>query len=604
MDKNKINIDQFFKNPLQNFEGNADDALFEGIKKKLDINTIPVDDYFKAALAGWEADVENLPFDAIQDQLDSMGKSKISVDDFFKAGMLGVSSDAEGLFEGIKDKLSKIQALQTPKISVGQYFKESLLDFNANALLVPFSEIKDKIAPEGTIDGHFKDALQNYEGIAREGEFALIREQVLKIQARASRRRIALIVLALLIPAFFVIQKYMINSTGIGSGSTATTQKISESNANTNNSSVTNSSKGISSDPAVKSEMGSGKSGKASVNPASSGNQNEHAANKINAGNKGAHDRALKNTAVKDQPANHQEENNIAEGKDASKGNVEKAVSNNPDGKTDKTGNEADKSATEPKDQDAIAQTKKGEEKNPNKINLHKPAKKFTLEFSVAMAYNNRYLHTRDSASNYLNTRNDADKGTYKNNFGIDLMKQMGRLSIGFGLHENQFGQRGIYQITANLSDSIPVFGPPPNYILKGYFHYNFRDTSFVYSYNNSFTSIELPFHVTYKILSASKWNYEIGTGVLLSYIAGAQGALPNASADGIIQLKNNLNILNRFGSAIDITQKLNYNISNHWQMGTELYLKTNITSIYKRSTGVSELPYSFGLRWGIGYKF
>ena len=68
------------------------------------------------------------------------------------------------------------------RILDSKYFKEALQDYNSYALPIPFSEIKSKLDRDRQIDANFKNALQNYQGVAHDKEFALIRNRVLQIQ--------------------------------------------------------------------------------------------------------------------------------------------------------------------------------------------------------------------------------------------------------------------------------------------------------------------------------------------------------------------------------------------------------------------------------------
>ena len=562
MDKNKINIDQYFKIPLQNFEGNADEGMFNEIKSKVDATDlttkVPVDDYFKGAILGFEANANDLPFEAILDKVNA-----------------------------ISDKIMDETIIVQDKISIDSYFKSALLDLNNKSVLIPFSEIRNKIAPEQIIDGHFKDALQNYEGKARDEEFALIRERVLAIQERASRKRYAWLLLLLLIPGFFVLQNYF-NPKSITPISDSST---TESNV-----------------PAVgDSETGDNLAADTKKNNTprnSSLNENSSSNPKDVPSSEGS-----KKNSLNDHSNSRKPNKEVKNADDESINPGEKGVDTgkNPNAK-DPSAEEKIKTTEEPATEISLTEnteTKKAEntkQSKPAKVVIRKPQPKFTLQLSAATAYNNRYLNTRDTNSKYLSVRNESDQGSYKNNFGIDLYKQMGKISFGAGLHSNQFGQHGTYRITAHLYDSVPVYDSL--WRLIGYLPWNERDSAYHYNYSNTFSAIEIPLQASYRIWTGNKWEYEIGAGVILNYITSAKGALPTTGGDGIVQLKNSLNIINRFGSAITVVQKVHYNITPHWQLGTEIYLKTNVNSLYKKSTGITEYPYSFGWRWGIGFKF
>jgi hypothetical protein len=568
LDKNKINIDQFFKTKLQNFEGSADESMFEAIKKKVDASKadaakLSVDDYFKKAMLGFEVNADDVSFDAIKSKVDA---SKVSID---------------------------------------SYFKEALLDFNADALFLPFSEIQSKIDPEKVIDEHFKEALKNYEGLARDEEFAVIRERVLKIQRRENRKRYTLLLLLLLIPAFFGVQKYF------RSQSNATPSNIAKSDIilppthdqlktpdNSNSTASLNGSKGTNNvilsnniDKAGENHI---------VNPNTvrhNGAQNNHDKTQNNILQNGGNATTNKNNGEEGTPGNK-----TAIGKDNN--NINNTVLKNEDENKEVLNGERKTSTDEIKTPNAKP-TEPGVATNPlntNNTNIRKPQPKFTLAISGAATYNSRYLNTRDSGSKYLATRNQSDNATIKNNFGLDLFQQMGKLSFGIGLHENQFGQMGSYHIFTHIYDSVPVYDSA--WVLKGYLRYIKGDTAYLFNYNNAFTSIEIPLQASFKIWSSPRWEYEIGAGALLSYITNAKGALPTMNADGVVQLKNNMNTIHRFGAGLTVTQRLNYNITTHWQLGTEIYIKTNVTSLYKNNTGIMEYPYSFGWRWGIGFKF
>lgn len=558
MEKNKINIDQYFKTALQNFEGNADEAMFDAIKQKVDASKVSVDDYFKNAMLGYEVNADDIPFDAI--------KSKVA----------------------------------PTKVSIDNYFKEGLLDFNADAVFLPFSAIQSKIDPNQVIDEHFKEALKNYEGMARDEEFAVIRERVLKIQQRRSRLRYTFLLLLLLIPALFGIQKYFSNpskatpsdnSTSENTLPQTTEQAKTPANSNTN--------------LGLNEPRGNGNTSSTNKGAIAKGNQmrnpitvNDNVTQKNEQQNKGYSASANNGDKAKGTPGNitltGKEDNKINHDNVVATGDENKAVSN------DDTKTSADETKTQ--DSKPIAQDVASKATQPDKITLRKPHSKFTLQVSGAATYNSRYLNTRVNDSNYLTTRNESDKGTIKNNFGVDLLQQMGKFSFGIGLHENQFGQEGSYHLLAHLFDSVPVYDTAMHII--GYFRNNQRDSAFQFGYNNKFVSVEIPLQASFKIWSNSKWDYEIGAGALLSYLASAQGTLPTMEADGVVQLRSNMNTLHHFGVAVTVAQKIHYNMTTHWQLGTEIYLKTNVTSLYKNNTGIMEYPYSFGWRWGIGYKF
>ena len=79
---------------------------------------------------------------------------------------------------------------------------------------------------------------------------------------------------------------------------------------------------------------------------------------------------------------------------------------------------------------------------------------------------------------------------------------------------------------------------------------------------------------------------------------------MPSVGADALVNIKDHANDLNKFALNGSVEMKLNYNLNSKWQLGTQLYSRSNITSLYKKKTGINELPYAFGMRWGIGFKF
>ena len=78
--KKNIHIDQYFKAPLKNFEGQANEGMFDAIKDKMDDTSkvnLSVDDFFKTSLFGLEGNADDTIFDAIKAKVDA---SKTSVD--------------------------------------------------------------------------------------------------------------------------------------------------------------------------------------------------------------------------------------------------------------------------------------------------------------------------------------------------------------------------------------------------------------------------------------------------------------------------------------------------------------------------------------------
>lgn len=548
MDKNKINIDQYFKNALQNHEGNADEGMFDEIKKKLDDSKISVDDYFKNAMFSFEANAEDLSFDAIKSKID------------------------------------------TPKITIDSYFKEALLDYNSNAGSIPFSDIQNKLDRERVVDNHFKDALQNYEGNAHDAEFALIRNRILKLQNERRRKRYAWLFIILLIPVAYIANNLLHTSPPVQSEIAVNEPLNNDQNIpNENNrSELSSSDKNII--PKVNSKANN-LNGKSTTetnveNPVPSQKSNQNHTENNNTVKEGGNSSNNNSTPTDQNAVNIQ-----PDGTNTQVVPTDTKDANNPDNlpNTNKV-NSSDVNSKQPK-------TK------PTKTNLHKPKSKLTIEFYWAASLNNRYLNSEHQAGQYFITRAASDKQTTRHNFGLNIFKKVNKFNFGFGLNESQFGQKGTYHLNKELYDSIPLWDPTHTYI-KGYFAFNYRDTSFNYDYNNYFTQVEVPLHISYTLCKAKNWDFETGASLLFTYIANVTGAMPNANSSDIIQLKEMKNQINRFGSSVSVNMKMHYNLTSHWQLGSDIYLKSNINSIYKKQTGITELPYSFGLRWGIGYKF
>lgn len=554
MEPNKINIDNFFKS-LQNAEGQADDAMFDAIKSKLDEGKISVDDYFKQAIVNAEINAGDISFDNIKQKIDA------------------------------------------PKTSIDSYFREALLDYNSTAAAIPFASIQDKLDKDRVVDAPFKDALQNYEGKALDEEFAVIRSKVLQLQRVANRRRYAWMLLLLLIPLSY-LGYHFYNSpvtSNIVTTSETTTNTAAESNKNQdqvkNNSSNTQQNNEVKVDSKdavsnVKNEQP--KSGSQTSTPIKSNviaraNPNTTTtSDAINSSNSGA------NT----KPTQEKVQNPSAENADPSvtKSNKPEEVA------TPNTKNTSSASSASDAKSNAPGST--------TNTNIRKPKSHYTIELMGGLALNGRYLHTDTHSAQYFATRNAADKQTTRINFGIDLIKNFKKFNFGVGLHESQYGQQGSYQLTRHLADSIILWHDSTHTKIDGYFITNERDTAFHNAYNNVFNSIELPVHMSYQVCKTSKWDFQTGAGIMLTYLTSAKGFMPNSISSEAIQIKNNLSSFHRFGSAVTVNMKFHYYLSEHVQLGSDLFIKTNITSIYKVNTGITELPYAFGWRLGLGYKF
>ena len=139
---------------------------------------------------------------------------------------------------------------------------------------------------------------------------------------------------------------------------------------------------------------------------------------------------------------------------------------------------------------------------------------------------------------------------------------------------------------------------------IDGIFYFNQRDTTFHTPYNNIFNSVELPVLLSYQVCTTAKWDFQAGAGIMLTYLSSAKGIMPNSISSEALQIQNNLASFRRFGSAVSVNMKFHYYLTKHIQLGSDLFIKTNISSIYKQTTGITELPYAFGWRLGLGYKF
>lgn len=558
MEPNKINIDNFFKS-LQDAEGQAEDAMFDAIKSKLDEGKISVDDYFKQAIVNAEINAEDISFDNIK------------------------------------------QKIEAPKTNIDSYFREALIDYNSTAAAVPFASIQDKLDKDRVVDAPFKDALQNYEGKALDEEFALIRSKVLQIQKVANRRRYAWILLLLLLPLSYIGYHFYNNPAPSKivaiseplTDNSATNQNQYQDKVNANNNERSTESK-LNENLAVIHEKttpsGNIKNYATPVNPNASESArvtvNENTNASVNSGNKISENNSGNNL----NPAHE----NVPVIDKAAPSVVSKKEEKSEEGATSNT-----------KESNSSASTAKSNApENTTSTNIRKPKSPYTLEVMGGLALNDRYLYTDTHSAQYFATRSASDKQTTRFNFGIDLIKNIKKINLGVGFHESQYGQQGVYQLTRNIADSVILWHDSTHTKIDGIFYFNQRDTTFHTPYNNIFNSIELPIHVSYQICTATKWDFQAGAGIMLTYLANAKGIMPNSISSEAIQIQNNLTSFRRFGSAVSVNMKFHYNITNHVHLGSDLFIKTNISSIHKQTTGITELPYAFGWRLGLGYKF
>lgn len=548
MDKRKIHIDQYFKTSLQNFEGEADDAMFDSIKSKVEASQVSIDDYFKLAMLGVEGNADDLSFDSIKNKIES------------------------------------------PKVALDSYFKGALLDYNSSLPRVPFHEILNKLDREKIIDTYFKNALLNFEGKTHDEEFTLIRNRVQQLQQKQSRKRYAWLLLILLLPAWNMGYKFFHQASTKVNSDFIVTEQTKPENSQTNR--LPNLKKGESENSnhtvlRAESEHNN-QTYRGEVTPLgqvlSSTSDRRLAA--ANLASTVMDNNATILAALKQAEANAPVQHNI----DTATTSKEK-MNNQGEMSAVPSASQTEAAATPPNDL-AI---------KPANTNIHKRKAGITVDVFGAAALNSRFLHTNNNSSQYFATRSASDKQTTKYGYGINLFKNFGKINVGVGLHENQFGQSGAYQITNHLYDSVPYININHDTL---YFRYNERDSAFHYAYKNTFTMIEIPLQFSYLVCTRQNWDFEVGAGVLMSYLAGANGAMPNASSTEIVELKKDLQTLNRIGSAISANMKFHYFLTPHWQLGTDIYLKSNITSVYRKSTGITELPYSFGWRCGIGFKF
>lgn len=542
--KKNIHIDQYFKAPLQNFEGQANEGMF----------------------------------DAIKDKMDDTSKVNLSVDDFFKTSLFGLEGNADDtIFDAIKAKVD------ASKTSVDSYFKEALQDYNSYALPIPFSEIKSKLDRDRQIDANFKNALQNYQGVAHDKEFALIRNRVLQIQNKRKRIRYAWLLLVLLIPAWY-------------SG-----MQLSSRNKNA---------------AEIKNELSKGGNNDGELLSNNSIlDENAKITYDILMGNLAAKQQSknvnssivMRNIPIQYQPSNsHKKElqakvNNelITQTKSEISGsnNLDKEViakSNTEEFK--KEGQQLSHQLENVE----TPETYPSKSENTKHLTIRKPKPRFTLQVFAAGSQNGRFLNA--DREKYLEVRNTADQITTRFNVGADFHYQYKKIFLGFGLHQNNFGQQGTYKLVSHLHDSLPLYNPQGQII--GYFPYNYRDTTSTSNYHNDFTAIELPLHFSYQVGLFSKFEFEVGATASISYLLKAEGLMPSVGADALVNIKDHANDLNKFALNGSVEMKLNYNLNSKWQLGTQLYSRSNITSLYKKKTGINELPYAFGMRWGIGFKF
>ncbi len=245
---------------------------------------------------------------------------------------------------------------------------------------------------------------------------------------------------------------------------------------------------------------------------------------------------------------------------------------------------------------------KADQKKAANATHLRQHKTNNLLEIYGAAAISDRMIDADAMHAKYLSARNQADKQSVRYNAGINFTRNMGRMAASSGLGVRQFGQSGSYSITRNISDSVPVYDSLNH--LKGYLYFNQRDTNYFSPYNNIFTNVEIPFHIDYTLLKNDRWDYRIGLGATINYMVAAKGALPNLDASGVVPVSAGMPDLHRFGSSVSITNRIGYNIGKQWQVSTEVYYKHQITSLYKKSSGIKEMPFDLGWRFGFGYKF
>lgn len=548
MEPNKINIDNFFKS-LQNAEGQAEDAMFDAIKSKLVEGKISVDDYFKQAILSAEINAEDISFDTIKQKID------------------------------------------VPKTNIDSYFREALFDYNSNATAVPFTSIQDKLDKDRVVDAPFKDALQNYEGKALDEEFAVIRSKVLQLQRVANRRRYVWMLLLFLLPLSYAGYHFF-NSLVPSEAIT-----VSEPLTNTSNESVkreaqekTNAYNTPRNIEVTLNEKGAATNEKTEPRSNTNSSISVNSNSLINSGNTISVNNSGTNT-------NSTQENAIVPVIENTEPSVTSKKKEKPEEIT--TPNAKVSNSTT-----STANGNKNAPGNTASTNIRKSKSPYTLEVMGGLALNDRYLHTDTHSAQYFATRSAADKQTTRFNFGVDLIRNINKINIGLGLHESQYGQQGTYQLTRNIADSVILWHDSTHTKIDGIFYFNQRDTAYHTPYNNIFNSIELPVHLSYQVCTTAKWDFQVGAGIMLTYLSNAKGIMPNSISSEVIQIQNNLASYRRFGSAVSVNMKFHYYLSKHLQLGSDLFIKTNISSIYKQTTGITELPYAFGWRLGLGYKF
>lgn len=212
----------------------------------------------------------------------------------------------------------------------------------------------------------------------------------------------------------------------------------------------------------------------------------------------------------------------------------------------------------------------------------------------VAMTY--RKLD-KSNDDYYNKIRNNAEKPFAQFSYGLTagVMKGHDQIQTGISMTEQNFVSA--YNYTYPIYDSIPLYGPPPTFVFKGYFLFKKRDTTMHTEEKITIKKMEIPFNYSRTWDLNNKTQFITGVSAIMSFNTKATGSLAlNPVNNQLYFYHFQKKSEQQFGFSPGVSLGVQRKLGDHLMMQGNAYGRYTITNRYTNSYSVKENLYSYGL--------
>jgi hypothetical protein len=206
------------------------------------------------------------------------------------------------------------------------------------------------------------------------------------------------------------------------------------------------------------------------------------------------------------------------------------------------------------------------------------------------------------NAGQYNQIRSNGDKPGVGFNGAITINYNYKGFSFSTGLGYNSVAGKGNYNYTHQIYDSFPVLSPPPNPVIIGYVHTNFRDTTHNYTLQNRFTYITLPIAASYAIKITKNSGVRVGAGLQLQRLAGTSGEYINPANLFKFELDTKGDFIRKWNVNTRLSVGYYFKLSKLITLDMGINYSQMMGNLLGKDANVAVRPRSVGFEAGLRY--